>query len=79
MSYDQILLLCFSGLSIFFISGKQPIIGFCFGLFGQPLWFYTSWTHGQYAIVILSLWYTFCHWRGIRREYRKWFREKIAK
>jgi hypothetical protein len=71
MSIDQFFIFLFSGGSIFFLSGKRPIIGFAMGLCGQPFWFYTAWQKGQAAILVLAFWYTFCHARGLIREWRK--------
>ncbi len=37
-----------------------------FGLLSQPLWIYTSWTHGQWGIVVLCGFYTLAWCRGIK-------------
>jgi len=36
-----------------------------FGLLGQPLWFYTTWSAGQWGIFALSLVYTVAWFKGL--------------
>lgn len=63
----QIAILIFSGLAALLVSSRNPrtrMCGFIAGLCGQPFWFVTSWTNGQWAILLLSGFYTFCHLRG---------------
>lgn len=64
----QIAILICSGMAALLVSSRNPrtrMFGFISGLCGQPFWFITSWTNGQWAILLLSGFYTFCHARGI--------------
>jgi hypothetical protein len=70
MTVDQIMILLCSAGSIYFLSGNYPIIGFALGLLGQPFWLYSAYHKNQPAILILALWFTFCHTRGILRQYK---------
>jgi len=36
-----------------------------FGLAGQPFWFYTAWTAGQWGVFVLSILYTAAWARGL--------------
>lgn len=36
-----------------------------FGLAAQPLWFWTSWVHGQMGVVILTIFYTAVWCKGV--------------
>lgn len=72
---NQILLVVFGLLSIFFLSSKdinKLKYGFIFGLCAEPFWLYSSLITGQWSITILVCIYTFCHIRGfincIKRE-----------
>lgn len=44
-----------------------------FGLLAQPGWFYTTWTHGQWAIFALSIFYTAAWLAGLRTY---WFKRR---
>ena len=44
---------------------KVRLWGSIFGLLGQPLWFYTSYMAGQWAILILAIWYTRAYIKSI--------------
>ena len=44
---------------------KIRLWGSIFGLLGQPLWFYTSYMAGQWAVLILAIWYTRAYIKGI--------------
>lgn len=46
-----------------------------FGLCAQPLWFWTSWTHEQWGIVILCFFYTYGWIKGIHTY---WLRRGAA-
>jgi hypothetical protein len=71
MTIDQIMILLCSAGSIYFLSGNYPIIGFALGLLGQPFWLYSAYHKNQPAIILLALWwFTFCHARGLVRQYR---------
>lgn len=43
------------------------------GLVGQPFWYYTTLTNGQYGIFLLTLGYTYLWGMGL---YNSWFKEK---
>tara|TARA_R110002012_G_scaffold49804_4_gene128850 strand:- start:26357 stop:26596 length:240 start_codon:yes stop_codon:yes gene_type:complete len=42
------------------------------GLVGQPFWYYTTLTNGQYGIFLLTLGYTYLWGMGL---YNSWFKE----
>lgn len=70
---QSIILIC-SGISIFmFASQKSKVrfIGFIIAICGQPFWWFTSWRHGQWGILILSVWFTINHIRGIINNRKK--------
>ena len=67
----QAALLIINGLAIYCLisdNSKRRLLGCWLGLAGEPLWLYTSWTNGQWAIVILSVWYAGVFVAGIRRN-----------
>lgn len=39
------------------------------GMASQPAWFYTTLVHEQWGIFVLSLFYTYAWWQGIRRHW----------
>ena len=53
---------CFSSL-------RHHKWGFISGIIGQPFWIYMCVTTGQYGLLLLSLWYTGCHIRGINNYF----------
>jgi hypothetical protein len=40
-----------------------------FGLCGQPFWFYSAWSAGQWGILALTFVYTASWWRGFRNNW----------
>jgi hypothetical protein len=48
-----------------YTSFRRKRIGFAISLCAQPFWFWTAWTHGQWGIMFLAGWFTFCNVRGI--------------
>ena len=75
LEINQILLVLFGLLSIYFLSSKDKLkYGFMFGLCAEPFWLYSSLSTGQWSITILVCIYTFCHIRGLINCYK---REKI--
>lgn len=69
---DQVAIVFCSASSIYFLSGKRARwVGFVLGLCGQPFWFYTSFVNRQWGVLLLSLWFTFCHARGFVNERRR--------
>jgi len=70
----QAALLIINGLAIACLisdKSKWRLLGCWLGLAGEPLWLWTSWTNGQWAIVILSLWYAGVFIAGIKRNGKK--------
>lgn len=39
--------------------------GFVIGIAGQPAWLYTSWAHGQYGILVATVFFTVAYATGI--------------
>jgi hypothetical protein len=67
-TFVQIAILICSSSVAFLVGSKKATVrktAFVIGLCGQPFWFYTSFIHKQWAIVLLSGWYAFCYIRGI--------------
>ena len=67
----QAALLIINGLAIARLISDQRkwrLVGCWLGLAGEPLWLWTSWTNGQWAIVILSVWYAGVFIAGIKRN-----------
>ena len=40
-----------------------------FGISGQPFWFYSAFTTEQWGILVLSIFYTYAWWIGIRHHW----------
>lgn len=62
---SQIAIVLFSGFSIWALAGKRYRLGFIAGLCGQPFWIYAVATEGQWGMLIVSLWFTVNHARGL--------------
>lgn len=61
----QIAIVIFSGISIWALSGKRYRLGFALGLCGQPFWIYAVAVEGQWGMLIVSIWFTANHVRGL--------------
>jgi len=66
----QIAIVLFSGVSIWALAGKRYRLGFAVGLLGQPFWIYAVAVEGQWGMLIVSVWFTINHARGLW-EHRK--------
>ena len=42
-----------------------------FGLIGQPFWFYSAWSAGQWGVFVLSIFYTWAWFKGLRLHWLK--------
>lgn len=40
-----------------------------FGLAGQPVWFYSAWSAGQWGILVLTIFYTWAWFKGFRNQW----------
>lgn len=70
----QILILIFSGVSIFMLSRKDikyHLWGHVIGLAGQPLWVVTSYQNDQFGIQVLCIVFIYSYISGIRNCYAK--------
>lgn len=73
----QFLIILTGGLAILFTQQNKyyilkkyaPILG----LIGQPFWFYTSYTNEQWGIFILSFFYSYAWYIGIKNY---WLRKE---
>lgn len=67
----QIWILLFSGACAIMISttGRWHRWGHVAGLASQPAYIYTTWHYGQWAMLLLTAWYTFYWYRGIRNRF----------
>lgn len=68
----QIAIPIFSGLGVFFVSRNDDTkrFGYIFGLCSQPFWIYTLYTHRQWGLFGLSIFFTIQWIKGIRNY---WF------
>ncbi len=70
---DQIGILVFSCASIWFLARPKAgirRIGYVLGLMGQPFWLYATITKAQWGMVAVSVWFTYCHCRGIYAHWK---------
>ena len=70
---EQIALGCTGGVAIWLSQDKRDHFrryACLFGLAGQPFWFYTTFTHQQWGIFMLSFIYTWSWYRGFRHYWR---------
>ena len=68
MSVDQlfILVLGVGGVALAMSPSRQlQAYGVLVVLCAQPFWFYSAYTAGQWGVVLLAFWFTFCHAKGI--------------
>lgn len=74
MDFSQIGILIFGCSAVWFVGRREKWKrwGYILGLCSQPFWFYTTITHGQYGIALLSLWYTYSWGQGV---YNYWIKE----
>lgn len=74
----QIGILIFGCSAVWFVGRKErwKRWGYILGLCSQPFWFWTTITHEQYGIALLSLWYTYSWGQGI---YNYWIRGSNAR
>jgi hypothetical protein len=66
-SISQIGIIIFGCSAIWLVGRKEhwKRWGYILGLCSQPFWFYTSITHEQYGVVLVSCWYTYSWAQGI--------------
>ena len=66
MSFAQIGIMIFGCSAIWLVGRREDWRkwGYALGLCSQPFWFYTAYTHAQWGILILSLWYTYSWAQG---------------
>ena len=73
---SQIIIFIFGVSAIFMSQSDVPKINryACIvALIAQPFWFYTSWTHQQYGIFIMSFFYTVAWGIGLKTH---WFNSR---
>lgn len=46
--------------------------GYLLALLSQPFWFWMAFQHGQWVLILLGLWYTYCWTRGV---WHHWIRQ----
>jgi hypothetical protein len=66
----------FSLLSVTFLALKRPVVGFGFGLLGQPFWLYATWTAHQWGMFAVSVYFTLAYALGVLSEVRDRRRER---
>lgn len=72
---DQLIIAATSVPATFLSQSKSPNLrryACLFGAVGQPFWFYTTWTHQQWAMFALCFFYTYAWGLGI---YNNWVRK----
>lgn len=74
MDFSQLMILIFGCSAIWLVARKEnwKRWGYILGLIGQPFWFYTSITNKQWAIVALTVFYTYSWVMGI---YNYWIKK----
>jgi len=75
MDIAQIGILLFGCSAVWFVSRKEKWMrwGYILGVLSQPFWLWTSITHEQWGIAILSAWYTYSWSMGI---YNYWIKRE---
>lgn len=70
----QGLIILFSCGAIWLLAQKGALIrwGYIVGMIGQPLWFYTTYTHGQWGMFLTTCWFTYCYYKGIKNYWLRW-------
>lgn len=71
---DQLILLVFGLLCVFFLSCKDikyMKYGFICGIVAQPLWIYSTYLTGQWGMMILSFFHAALYSRGLVNYYRR--------
>lgn len=70
---SQIAILILSCTSVFFITRKDEWTkwGYVLGLCSQPFWLYTTYTHQQWGMFLLSIFYTYRWAIGINNYWIK--------
>lgn len=70
---EQVFITIFGSLALWLSQDKRyqwrkwsPV----FGMIGQPFWYYSSYIHQQWGIMVLSVIYTFCWLKGINTYWR---------
>lgn len=60
------------GMAVFCVSRKDRFkkYGYIFGLCSQPFWVYTSIQNKQWGILILTFWYSYNWYKGIKNYWR---------
>ena len=71
----QTIIVLLGASAIYFLSRKEKLKrwGFILGLIAEPFCAYSYITHGQYGILLLTLFYTFSYCQGI---YNYWIKKE---
>lgn len=72
MSFEQIGIALTGAVAIWLSQDKRDSFrkwACVFGLIGQPFWFYSSWTAGQWGIFALCFLYTYGWIKGFRNHW----------
>ena len=67
----QVVILVTSGAAIWLINDPLPDrrrLGRWIGIVGQPAWFYTAWSAGQWGVFALAIVFTVSYARGLWME-----------
>jgi len=68
---NQIAIIIFSCASVWLFSTKKHFrFGFVAGLIGQPFWIYSAVTTEQWGILVVAIWFSASHVRGIYNHFR---------
>jgi hypothetical protein len=67
------LIILINGIGTFWFIGSKSstarIVGFSWGIIGQPFWFYETAKHHQWGFFVLSCFYFFAYVRGIKNNW----------
>jgi hypothetical protein len=67
---NQLAIVVFSCISVFLFSTKHCFKwGFIFGLAGQPFWIYEFVKNHQWGMLVVALWFTFSHVKGVKNNF----------
>ena len=73
MPIEQWLIMILGAAAIWLVGRKNfkyKRIGFFCGLISQPFWIYSSWKGHQWGIFILSVWYTYAWFDGLKNHWK---------
>lgn len=67
----QVWILFANALAIYLLArtDKWNRWGYAAGFLVQPAFFYTTWVHNQWALFVLTVWFTYQYAVGVKRRF----------